>query len=79
MFNPAYSSENPFQFSRIMAHEPLHTDPEVADTEEVLALYLDTYIYVEQLVRHPELASAEGELARRANHECPGAAELRNR
>ena len=67
VFNPKYTFENPFAFSSILAHEALHSDTVVKDTEEVIALTLHSYVYLEQLITHPELALADAELTRRSN------------
>jgi hypothetical protein len=65
--NPKYQAENPFLFSVVLAHEPLHSDDQVADYEEVIALALHSFVYLQQLARHPELGQLETELARRSH------------
>jgi len=67
VFNPKYQSEYPFQFTRVMAHEVLHSDPQVAGLEEATALAIDSSIYLEQLAQQPKLAQADTELTRRGN------------
>jgi hypothetical protein len=67
VFNPKFQNENPFQFSSLIAHEVLHSDLPVTTTEEVTALGIQSSIYLEQLAKHPELASANTELTRRNN------------
>jgi hypothetical protein len=67
IFNPKYQSENPFLFTSIHAHEALHSDTHVAGTEEAINLAIQTYVYLEQLVHHPDLASIDTELTRRSN------------
>ena len=56
VFNPRYQSENPFQFSSILAHETLHSDQANSTTEEVTLLALQSSIYLEQLAKHPNIA-----------------------
>lgn len=67
IFNPKFQSENPFAFTSIESHEVLHSDLEVATTEEVINLALQSYIYLEQLAKHPDVALADTELTRRNN------------
>jgi hypothetical protein len=66
-FNSRYQFENPFLLSHILAHEVLHSDGTVADYEEATAYALDARMYIEQLARHPSLATLGTELARRSN------------
>jgi hypothetical protein len=65
--NSRYQYENPFLFSHLLAHEVLHSDGSVADYEETTAYVLDTRLYIEQLARHPWLATLGTEFARRSN------------
>ena len=67
VFNPKNRSESPFQFSNIMAHEPLHSDKLISTTEEVVIGALDISIYLEQLAKHPEMALPDTERTRRNN------------
>lgn len=64
VFNEAFRAENPFLFTRTFAHEPLHQDDTNGVYEEGLITALDTLVYLQQLARHPELASEGSWLAR---------------
>jgi len=70
IFNPKYRGENPFLFSRVLAHEALHSDSETGDFEEVVARAIDSFVILQQLSRHPELAALGTELARRYNSDA---------
>jgi hypothetical protein len=65
VFNAKYRAENPFLQTQTVGHEALHQDNAVADFEEVGILALHVVIYLQQLVRHPELAHTGTELSRR--------------
>jgi hypothetical protein len=67
VFNKRYAAENPFLFTQLLAHEALHSDDEPGTFEEIVALALHSFIYLQQLARHPDLASTETEWARRHN------------
>jgi len=66
-FNNRNQGESPFLFTHIMAHEPLHSDLQVANYEEVVNEALDNLLYVDQVSRHADLARGGSELARRSN------------
>ncbi len=57
-------AENPFMFTRTLAHEPLHSDSFNGVYEEGILAALDTLVYLEQLARHPELATMGTQFAR---------------
>lgn len=63
-FNSRYFAENPFLFTQWMAHEALHSDDQVHDYEEHVALSFNTRIGLGQLPKHPWLAQLGTELAR---------------
>ena len=63
-FNSRYRAESPFLLTRVMAHEALHQDASVDGYEEAIAHGLDVLVYLGQIARHPELASAGTALAR---------------
>jgi hypothetical protein len=66
-FNSRYQYENPFLLTHLLAHEVLHSDASVADYEETTAYVLDALLYIDQLARHPSLATLGTEFARRSN------------
>lgn len=57
-------ADNPFMFTRTLAHEPLHSDSFNGVYEEGILATLDTLVYLEQLSRHPELAGLGTQFAR---------------
>lgn len=63
-FNKKYRGENPFLFTHLLAHEPLHQDTTNSNMEETVATMFDTDILLTQLIRHPELPQTT-ELSRR--------------
>jgi hypothetical protein len=66
--NERFRGENPFLFTSLLGHEPLHSDlGEISDMEEAVAYALDQIVYLQQLARHPRLARTGTELARRRN------------
>ena len=67
VFNKLYEAENPFLFSQLFAHEPLHSDSQRGAFEEATATAIQTFVSLQQLSRHPELAGLGTELARRNN------------
>jgi hypothetical protein len=62
--NGSGRAENPFIFTRTLAHEPLHSDLLNGVYEEGILATLDTLVYLEQLARHPELATLGSSFAR---------------
>jgi hypothetical protein len=67
-FNQRYDGEDPFLFAPIMGHEALHLgDQSNSNTEEQVATSFDGLLAIDELARHPELATIGTELARRIN------------
>ncbi len=63
-FNKKYRGENPFLFTHLLAHEPLHQDTTSNNMEETVATLFETLITLQQLSKHPELLGTT-ELSRR--------------
>ncbi|MBI5669880.1 MAG: hypothetical protein HZC41_17945 [Chloroflexi bacterium] len=57
-------ADYPFMFTRTLAHEPLHSDSFNGVYEEGILTALDTLVYLEQLSRHPEMATIGTQFAR---------------
>ena len=77
--------EDPILLSALLAHEVLHSDADVSDLEELVAIAVQSLVHMEQLVADPDLGSQRTELAQhlnpwvlaRLNTRTPGTADLR--
>jgi len=67
LFAERLRGENPFLLTEEASHEPLHSDLSVSGDEEAIANSLDAVVYMQQLVRHPELAQEGTHKARTVN------------
>lgn len=67
VFEADQRATNPFEFTRLFAHEAVHQDAQDPTAEEEVAVALDTLFYLDQISRHPELARSGSEVARRNN------------
>jgi hypothetical protein len=65
--HPAFASEDPRVLAMVVAHEALHQDSLVSDTEEQIARTLDTYVYAQMILEEPQLARSGTPLVRAAN------------
>jgi len=54
--NQAYRGTNPFTLTNVLAHELLHQDGLNCDDEELSVYALNSLVYMQQLIHHPELA-----------------------
>ena len=76
--------EDPILLSPLLAHEVLHSDADVSDLEELVAIAVQSLVHMEQLVADPDLGSQRTELAQqlnawvlaRLNTRTPGTADL---
>ena len=77
--------EDPGLLSAVLAHEALHSDGEVSDLEELIALSFQALVHMQQLVADPALGSERTLLAQhlnpwvlaRLNTREPGSTDLR--
>ena len=77
--------EDPGLLSAVLAHEGLHSDGEVSDLEELIALSFQALVHMQQLVADPALGSERTLLAQhlnpwvlaRLNTREPGSTDLR--
>lgn len=65
--NSRYRAESPFLHTNAVAHEVLHSDGVNSNYEEITNYTFQYLVYLQQLSRHPDLATLGTELARRSN------------
>jgi hypothetical protein len=66
-FNTRYWEEHPFLLTSLLAHEAGHSNTGRGAYEEATLKVVETLVYLQQLVRHPELAQSGTELSRLLN------------
>jgi hypothetical protein len=64
VFNQIYQYEDPRLLGVTLSHETLHQDPQDSDTEELIANYLTTLVYGQEVLENPSLARSGTALTR---------------